>query len=653
MTQEHEPRNPGGIRRSIGGVKAMSTAIRLVRERWHITRLARRAGGPLITVTVLVNLLLGVLPVVFVVASAVTVGRVPAAVGEGVGSAAWDRLLDAFTVAALSFTGQQVLLPVRESVGELVARRVDGRLIDDVMAAAMGTVGIGALHDPQVVAELRTAARELETWVQSPGQACAGQLALIARYTQLAGHLAVVGAVFSYPAALGLLVAVLLFRYGVRGGLRKYAEARFALDDAELKNDYLRALAIDPAAAKEIRVFGLIGWLRGYWSRSYRDWLAPLWNARRRIFLWPFVVFTGCGLAASLLAFAVLGSEAAGDRSALTLTGFVMVITAALGALSLGQGYPESDFPTAVGMHAYYSVQRFLRHIDAAREADMAPPARLGGAARRESAPIRFENVGFTYPGERHKVLDGLDLTIPAGRCTALVGVNGAGKSTLVKLLARLYEPTSGTIRSGGADIRGRPVRAWRAGLAVIFQDFARHEMSAAENVAFGAVAYEGDRAGVRAALADVGLLDTLEALPRGIDTPLSRHLAGGVDLSGGQWQRVALARALFAHRHGASLLVLDEPTASLDVRAEAGFFAEFARLARGATTLLISHRFSTVRQADLIVVLEDGRVGEQGTHDQLMAAGGRYATMFDLQAARFADTGGRAEGDEPLGVRP
>jgi ATP-binding cassette subfamily B protein len=260
---------------------------------------------------------------------------------------------------------------------------------------------------------------------------------------------------------------------------------------------------------------------------------------------------------------------------------------------------------------------------------------------------IHFDNVSFQYPGQQRLIFDGLDLTIPMGRCTALVGVNGAGKTTLVKLLARLYEPTAGAIRLNGVDIRSYPVDAWRATLAVIFQDFARYEVSAADNVAFGAVAHSEDRSGIRAAIEAVGLHDMLEALPRGIDTPLARHLSDGADLSGGQWQRVALARALFAFRHGCSILVLDEPTASLDVRAEARFFGEFTESARGATTLLISHRFSTVRQADLIVVLENGRVSELGSHEELLSSDGRYAHLFRLQADRFADPDGTGDMDD------
>ncbi|MGW2248838.1 ABC transporter ATP-binding protein [Kitasatospora sp. NPDC001660] len=623
-----------------------STAARLVRERLAISALTRRAGAGLIAADVLVNVLLGALPVVFVVATAVLLGKVPAAMAGGLDSPAWDSLLGAFLVAAAAFIGQQVVAPVRESVGELVARRIDGEVIDDVIAAATGTTSVGPLEDPQVVEDLRTAARELETWVQSPGQACAGQLALIGRYTQLAGYAGVVGAVFSWLAAAGLVVAVMLFRYGLRGGLRKYADVRFELDGAELKNDYLRELAIAPAAAKEIRVFGLNGWLRGFWGSSYREWLVPLWAARRRIYLWPFVWFTAWGMAVTATVMALVGRGAAGPNAGLTLTDFALVVTAALSALGLGEFYRESDLPTAVGMHAYGATESFLGRL-AAEE-----PVRAAASKVPEPAhTITFENVSFHYPGEDRMILDGLDLTLTVGRCTALVGLNGAGKTTLVKLLARLYEPTSGTVKLDGVDIRTYPVEAWRAKLGVIFQDFARYEVSAADNVAFGSVAHRDDREGVEAVIDAVGLREALDGLPRGLDTPLARHLDGGGDLSGGQWQRVALARALFALRHGSPVLVLDEPTASLDVRAEAGFFQEFTELSRGATTLLISHRFSTVRQADHIVVLEGGRVAEQGGHDELLAAEGRYARLFRLQADRFTDSDTDTEGTDTEGT--
>jgi ABC-type multidrug transport system fused ATPase/permease subunit len=243
---------------------------------------------------------------------------------------------------------------------------------------------------------------------------------------------------------------------------------------------------------------------------------------------------------------------------------------------------------------------------------------------------VRFRGVTFAYPGGERAVLDGFDLAIPAGSSLAIVGVNGAGKTTLAKLLCRLYDPQGGAIEVDGVDLRDLDVEAWRARVTAVFQDFIRFELPLRDNVAPGG-APDGV---VQAALRDAGAAG-LAAL----DTPLARGYPGGTELSGGQWQRIALARALCAVRRGAGLVLLDEPTAQLDVRGEAEIFDRLLAATRHATTILISHRFSTVRHADRICVLEHGRVVELGTHDELMARGGRYRTMFELQARRFGAT--------------
>jgi ATP-binding cassette, subfamily B, bacterial len=236
--------------------------------------------------------------------------------------------------------------------------------------------------------------------------------------------------------------------------------------------------------------------------------------------------------------------------------------------------------------------------------------------------------VTFSYPGAAEPVLAGFDLTIPAGSSLAIVGQNGAGKTTLAKLLCRLYDPQGGSIEVDGSDLRELDIDAWRRRVTAVFQDFVRLELSLRENVAPGGAPDDV----VRAALADAGAADLAT-----LDTVLARGYAGGTDLSGGQWQRVALARALCAVRLGAGVVLLDEPTAQLDVRGEAAIFERVLAATRGVTTILISHRFSTVRHADRICVLEGGRVIELGSHAELMALRGRYRTMFDLQAARFA----------------
>jgi ATP-binding cassette, subfamily B, bacterial len=260
---------------------------------------------------------------------------------------------------------------------------------------------------------------------------------------------------------------------------------------------------------------------------------------------------------------------------------------------------------------------------------------------------IQFVDVGFTYPAGGAPVYEHLNLTIPAGKSLAIVGRNGIGKTTLVKLLCRLYDPTSGSVRVDDIDIRNFDPEAWRARIACVFQDFARLELSLRDNVAPMSA---GDRGAVDDQLIhDALMISGAKGLAL-LDQPLSKAHVGGTDLSGGQWQRVALARAIAGVKLGAGVVILDEPTAQLDVRGEAEIFERLVEATRGCTTILISHRFSTVRHADRIVVIDRGEVVEEGSHDELMASGGRYKTMFELQAARFDEGLGDLEEVEESG---
>jgi len=243
---------------------------------------------------------------------------------------------------------------------------------------------------------------------------------------------------------------------------------------------------------------------------------------------------------------------------------------------------------------------------------------------------IRFRGVTFAYPAGGDPELEHFDLTVPAGTSLAIVGRNGAGKTTLAKLLCRLYDPQVGAIEIDGVDLRALDLDSWRARITAVFQDFIHFEMPLRDNVAPRGAPDEAVMAALTAAGGD-GLAD--------LATVLGRGYKGGTDLSGGQWQRVALARALAAVELGAGVVLLDEPTAQLDVRGEAEIFDRILAATRHCTTILISHRFSTVRQADRICVLEHGKVIELGTHAELMALGGRYRTMFDLQAERFQES--------------
>jgi len=633
-------------------------------SRWLIVQHLRLMGPGTASALLVVNLALGLLPVGFILGTSVLLGQVPDAVRDGTGSAAWNELVVTFLLASAAFVGQQVLTPVRNALGEFGRRRVDGWVEDQIILLALRSPSISPLENQEALNALKQATYRFDAGWQTPGMACSGLLALVARYTQLLGLVAVVGAVLTWWAGLALFASVMIFRYGQQGGHRKYSRTWAKVMPQIRESDYLRGLGTGASAAKEVRVFGLVDWVGRRYERAARSWLAEIWAARRRVYLYPYLGYTALGWTVSAAVLAVLGHRAATGH--LHLTALALGVQATLTAVQLGSHFPEADLHTVMGMQSIRSLRRF----DTLAEASTTPPSSPlpsttrtdgtsstvpGTSAAGRSIPatsagalpvdpqaprtaVRFVDLSFRYPGRERSVLDGLTLELPAGTCTAVVGVNGAGKTTLVKLLTRLYEPTGGRIELDGVPIADLDLDQWRRQVSVIFQDFVRYELSAADNIALGAVHAPRDPDVLTEAAGAAGILDTLSALPLGLDTPLARTRTGGTELSGGQWQRIAIARSLYALRSGARLLVLDEPTSALDVRAEAAFFDEFVSLTRGVTSLLISHRFSSVRRADRIVVIEGGRVIEQGDHDDLMAADGRYAELFRLQAQRFAE---------------
>jgi ATP-binding cassette subfamily B protein len=522
----------------------------------------------------------------------------------------------------------QVAPRVRTAVATTMGWRLDSSLRQRVMAAVNRPWGIAHLEDP-AVANLISQTAGIGVAGYTPGTAVtqlinsrlATTLAALASGALLIGY---------HWWAAALLVAVLL----AFGTLSRRAFARqlrtvVGQTAAVRRADYFRTLALSPAAAKEVRLLGLGDWLiarlRGEWAAGLDEQRRALASGFRLTLAGSLVVTVANGLMYGFLA-----ADAA--THAIGLGALVVYLRAVAGLNGLAS-LNGADTVIAQGSQAIPAILELERRTAPAEGPPLAalPPA----APARE---IRFDKVSFTYAGGRFPVLRDLDLTIPAGTSMAVVGLNGAGKTTLVKLLARLYDPTEGAVRVDGRDLREVEPTDWQRRIAAIFQDFLRYGLPARDNIGFGGLSRAGDQEALERAAAKAGILGRIAALPNGWDTPLSRHFTGGADLSGGEWQRVALARALFAVEAGATVLILDEPTANLDVRAEAELYDRFLDLTRGLTTLLISHRFSTVRRADRICVIEDGAVRELGTHDELMAHGGRYAEMFALQSSRFVD---------------
>ena len=601
------------------------------RSRARVVRLLPTGGRVWVAVLVLLYAVQAVLVPAEIAVTGWLIGALPGALAAGGGTAEAAEAYRAVAALGAVLVAGQVVGPAVSLVRSHVRRRVDGALLERSQRALNLPVGLAHLHDPAVLDRLNLGGGAGSSNVfapASPGEAAVGVLGRTATVASalLAGLILLR---VSWPSAVAVLAASAAAR---RHGQRHHAAMYRRFKD--LAGDYRRAgytssLATMPAAAKETRVFGLGDWLvdryRRQWGEVTAEMAAVRADVRART-----VRSYGLMAVAQAGAFVHLGVSAAGGRIGVGTLTAALWASLRLGSLAF---FTSDDLRVEQGLVSLDAVEEIetLSAVAARAETVGAAPA-----AGLPSASIRFESVCFSYPGQDGPVLDGLDLEVPAGSSLAIVGANGAGKTTLVKLLARLYHPTAGRITVDGTDVAALDPAAWRRQLAVILQDFARYELAAADNVGFGALALRHDRDALERAAARAGALGIVEGLPDGWSTPLSRQQPGGADLSGGEWQRVALARALLAVEAGARVLVLDEPTANLDVRAEAELFDSFLELTAGCTTLLVSHRFSTVRRAQRICVLDGGRVAELGSHDELMALGGRYASFYGLQSARF-----------------
>ncbi len=563
-----------------------------------------------------------VLPILVLVAAGRLVGDVPGAAEHGLGSPAGHRMIFALALTGVAYAAALSLGPIQSALSSIVKWRIVYRTQDRLIAAVCGPSGIAHLEDAAVLNDLALAQGQLV----NQRTADAPMTLAIVVSNRASGLIAcLVLASFRWWLGLGMAVMWIIVRRPQLRLIREQGALYAGASESLRRAWYLDRLASSPTVAKESRVFGVGGWLvdryRSQWLLGMSQPWAALQRVNKVVAKQSTLVLAAFAASCGYLGYAAYHSEIELGTLAVMLP--MLAATTSFGDISwddVALAWQIEGLPRIATLEAELS----------ARATDLAGVRDAGGLPARE---VRFEHVGFSYPGAERAVFEDLNLALPTGRSTALVGINGAGKTTLVKLLARLQDPMDGRITVDGTELSTLNARGWQRQVAIVFQDFAQYPLSLRDNVRWGAPEHVGDDEGLDACLELAGARFDVP-----LGTVLSRSYEGGVDMSGGQWQRIALARALFAVRHGARILVLDEPTAWLDARGEADFFERFLQITAGTTSLIISHRFSTVRRADHICVLDGGEVTEQGDHGSLLAAGGRYAELFRLQAKRYAD---------------
>ena len=559
------------------------------------------------------------------------VGAVPDVVSgrSGAMSASMFTLLVVGVSVALIFTSS--LPAFQQSARQVLLNHVRRDITINLVVPLLRPNGMAHLEDSVVLdqaerADLETSfGFQLRTGLESVPILVSSRLLLL-------GSAGLVGQLFSWWVAVGLAAVALFMEWYQGWAVSAELDAMYGHTDDGRKQGYLWELSMRDAL-KELRVFGLGAWLVKRHDLAFRAIFAPTWRARRKR-LWKSLPVSLLHLGVHGLAIFLVGRAALAGRLPIGQVATIVLAILAVGASHSGW----AAIHVKRGLTSYRAM-RALPDLIARRHPERAVK-RLPMSSEKALPQwsIRFEDVSFRYPGADVDVLCGLNLEIPAGRALALVGINGAGKSTLVKLLTGMYEPTCGRITVDGIDLRELELPTWQRQVATIVQDFARFPLSAADNVMLGSTGDARDVQALRRVAAQSGFDKVINGLPDAWNTILDKTFEGGVELSGGEWQRVALTRALFAVASGASVLVLDEPAAALDVRAEAELVERYLDLTTGVTSLIISHRFSVVRDAHCICVMDGGEIAESGTHEELLAADARYARMFTLQAERYAE---------------
>ena len=598
----------------------------VVGQRIRLMRLLPGAGARSLTWLALWHVLSAVTPALGALATGWLVHAVVDAVG---GSGDWTVLWPPLVALIGVFMAIELAESGVEIAGLSTARRVDQTIRRRVREIAATPRGIAHLESSDIQDDMARVSDLGGGQRRSAGTAAVGQVLLLFRLLGAMISAAVV-ARFSVLLAVLLLTICLLVRARIRRQWLHLATLFGQQAPHERRVEYWSGLLGGAAAAKEVRQFGIGEWLIDRREDTARTRLAKIWGGRGSVVRRQGIAVTaafGGGLAVLLWP----GIAAAHGRiTAAQLVTYMVAGWAVLAITAMGR----EPFDIEYGTVAVEAFDRLLA-IDCGAGERRAEAVSVAGLAPL----VRFEDVSFAYPGSSREVVHHLDLQIAPGEVLAIVGHNGAGKTTLMKLLAGLYEPTGGRIVVDDVPLLEIEIDEWRRRMTAVFQDFVHYPATVRENIVLS-VPDVPEEAAVDAAVQKADASDTIGRLPDQLNTRLWRGSEGGVDLSGGQWQKIAIARALYAVERGCRLLVLDEPTAHLDVSAEAAFFDRVVDAAAGASVLLISHRLSTIRRADRIVLLSEGRITESGTHEELTAHAGVYAELFRLQAARFEDKG-------------
>lgn len=536
-------------------------------------------------------------------------------------------LIEMGLVAALALV-QRALSLVRSLIGARLSIDINVMILEKALA-----LDLRHFEDAEFYDKLTRARREASS---RPVAVVTESFQLLQNILTLAGY-AVLLIQFSGWAVVGLIAAALP---------ATVAEVRFSNAAFRLRNwrspetrklHYLERVLASDDHAKEVKLFALGPVLLD----RYKALAETFYREDKALSLsragWAYVLSL-IGTGAFYACYAAMAVAAATGR--LSLGNMVLYVM----AFRQGQQAFQSILSALGGMYEhnlymsnlfqFLSIPTSFRSEKSAKDTIESIKPKSLPAPSADEKGIRFDNVGFRYPGQDRWALRNLNIFIPEGQSLALVGHNGAGKTTFIKLLTRLYEPTEGRILLDGRDLKDWDEAALRLRIGVVFQDFNQYQLMLRENVGFGSVENMGDQPRMDRAIERGGAAEVVGSLRQGLDTQLGRWFKDGVELSGGQWQKIALARAFM--REDADILVLDEPTAALDAEAEHAVFERFRTLAKGRTAILISHRFPTVRMADRILVLEGGEVVEEGTHEELIAQGGRYAHLFSLQAQGY-----------------